>query len=90
MRALHRGDSYFSSSATKRAGGGSKIGSLTPRERDVLRGIVAGKTNKEIAAQLDISTRTVESHRESLMSKLGVRHVAALTRIALEEGITES
>jgi DNA-binding NarL/FixJ family response regulator len=87
VRALHRGERYFSPTAAKR--GGSRIASLTPRERDVLRGIVRGKTNKEIAAELEISSRTVESHRESLMSKLGVRHVAALTRIALEEGITE-
>jgi DNA-binding NarL/FixJ family response regulator len=84
VRALHRGEQYFNPAAVKRGG---RLASLTPRERDVLRGIVQGKTNKEIAAELEISSRTVESHRESLMSKLGVHHVAALTRLALEEGI---
>jgi two-component system response regulator NreC len=99
VRALHRGESYFSDAISRRlaaarqsdelrAERAGKISALTPREREVLRRIVQGLTNKEIAAQLEISTRTVESHRESLMLKLGVRHVAALTRLALEEGIT--
>ncbi|MEX2179514.1 MAG: response regulator transcription factor [Gemmatimonadaceae bacterium] len=100
VRAVHRGDSYFSEAMaqrldaarasehdrTERAG---KVALLTPREREVLRGIVQGRTNKEIAALLQISSRTVESHRESLMQKLGVRHVAALTRLAMEAGLAE-
>ena len=57
---------------------------LTGREREVLRASPAGSTNKEIAPQLGISHRTVETHRESLMRKLGVRTVAGLTRFALE------
>lgn len=85
VRAVWRGESHFRAGSAKQTA--SKLGSLTPRERDVLRGIVAGKTNKEIAAGLAIGTRTVESHRESLMQKLGVRHVAALTRLVMEEGI---
>lgn len=85
VRALCRGENYFSHPAEKTERG--RLASLTPRERDVLRRIVQGKTNKEIAAELEISSRTVESHRESLMSKLGVRNVAALTRLALEAGI---
>jgi single-stranded-DNA-specific exonuclease len=76
--------------ATRQAGQrSSRLAALTPRERDVLRGIVQGMTNKAIAGRLQISTRTVESHRESLMLKLCVRHVAALTRLALEEGLSE-
>jgi DNA-binding NarL/FixJ family response regulator len=57
---------------------------LTARERDVLEGIARGLTNKEIAAELGISHRTVETHRESLMRKLGIRTVAGLTRYVLD------
>ena len=59
---------------------------LTARERDVLEGIARGLTNKEIAAELGISHRTVETHRESLMRKLGIRTVAGLTRYVLDVG----
>ena len=59
---------------------------LTARERDVLDGIARGATNKEIAAELGISHRTVETHRESLMRKLGIRTVAGLTRYVLDAG----
>jgi DNA-binding NarL/FixJ family response regulator len=60
---------------------------LTSRERQVLVGVAGGRTNKEIAQELGISHRTVESHRESLMRKLDVYTVAGLTKIALEEGL---
>jgi DNA-binding NarL/FixJ family response regulator len=53
----------------------------------VLVGVAKGHTNREIALQLGISHRTVETHRESLMRKLGVRTVAGLTRLALEAGL---
>ena len=52
-------------------------------------GVAAGETNKEIAARLGISHRTVETHRESLMAKLDIRTVAGLTKLALEEGLVE-
>ena len=59
---------------------------LTARERDVLEGIARGLTNKEIAGELGISHRTVETHRESLMRKLGIRTVAGLTRYVMDVG----
>ena len=65
----------------------NRIAQLTPRERDVLGGIARGLTNKAIAAELGISRRTVEAHRESLMRKLGIHSVAGLTRLALEVGL---
>jgi DNA-binding NarL/FixJ family response regulator len=52
----------------------------------VLAGIARGLTNKEIAAELGISHRTVETHRESLMRKLNIRTVAGLTRYVLDGG----
>ncbi|HYW49037.1 MAG TPA: response regulator transcription factor [Gemmatimonadaceae bacterium] len=64
-----------------------RIAQLTPRECDVLRGIASGHTNKAIAAQFGISPRTVETHRERLMRKLGVSTVAGLTALALETGM---
>ncbi|HJQ21995.1 MAG TPA: response regulator transcription factor [Gemmatimonadaceae bacterium] len=64
-----------------------RIDSLTARERDVLIGIAGGSTNRDIATQLGLSVRTVESHREAMMRKLGVRGVAALTKFALDAGV---
>ena len=61
---------------------------LTPRERDVLRGIANGQTNKEVATALGISHRTVETHRENVMRKLGIHTVAGLTRYAIDHGLT--
>jgi DNA-binding NarL/FixJ family response regulator len=60
---------------------------LSPREREVLRSIAQGRANKEIGAELGISTRTVEAHRQALMKKLGIHTVAGLTRYCLEHGI---
>jgi two-component system response regulator FixJ len=63
-----------------------RIESLTPRERDVLRYLVAGHPNKIIAHELNISPRTVENHRARLMVKMQVGSVAELVRLALEAG----
>lgn len=59
-----------------------RLAVLTPRERDVLDGLVEGLPNKTIAFDLDISSRTVEVHRANLMSKLGVRSLSQMLRIA--------
>lgn len=60
---------------------------LTPRERDVLLGLIDGKSNKVIAYELDISPRTVEIYRANLMDKLEVRSVAEAVRIAFTSGL---
>ena len=60
---------------------------LTARERDVLVRVSNGLTSKEIAAELGISPRTVETHRESLMRKLDIRNMAGLIRFALESDL---
>ncbi len=88
VRAVHRGERYFA--ASDDAPGDGTLAALTPREREVLGGIARGRTNKEIAAALGIGARTVETHRESLMRKLGIRTVAELTRLALETGLVRS
>ena len=60
---------------------------LTGRQRQILQLIAEGKQNKEIATILFVSVRTVEFHRARLMTKLGARNVAELTRLALHEGL---
>ncbi len=61
-----------------------RIEKLTGRERQVLDLIVAGRLNKQIADDLDISIKTVEAHRANIMTKLGARTMADLMRIALK------
>jgi two-component system response regulator FixJ len=62
------------------------LAGLSGRERDVLRGVVAGKLNKVIAHELGISPRTVEVYRANVMSKTGASGVSELVRIALMAG----
>ena len=99
IRAVCRGESYFSPPVASRLTAAvraehearhSGLDQLTGREQEVLLGIVRGQTNKEIAAELGISHRTVETHRESLMRKLQIRTVAELTRFAINAGIMHS
>jgi len=59
------------------------IDGLTPREREVMERVVAGRHNREIAAELAISPRTVEVHKARMMDKLGVSSVAELVRLSL-------
>jgi len=60
---------------------------LTTREVEVLGNVAQGMANKQIAAKLDISIKTVEKHRQSVMNKLNVHETAGLTRLAISEGI---
>ena len=60
------------------------LGQLTARERETFKLVMGGKTNKEIARELDISFRTVEKYRASLMSKLGVQRFAELVSLGKE------
>ena len=65
-----------------------RLENLTPRERQVLHGMVAGKPNKAIAFDLSISPRTVEIHRARVMEKMQARSLSALVRMALAAGET--
>ena len=60
-----------------------RVASLSPRERDVLDGLMAGRPNKLIAYQLEISVRTVEVHRARMMERLGTRSFAEAVRLAV-------
>ena len=64
----------------------ARLASLTQREREVLDRVVAGKINREIAEELDISVKTVEAHRAKLMEKLDVGSVAELVQLRLAAG----
>jgi DNA-binding NarL/FixJ family response regulator len=71
-------------------GGGLQLGNaaLTTREREILQLLAEGKAMKEIAQLLKISTKTVESHRRSMMEKLQMFSMAELTKHAVREGLT--
>lgn len=60
---------------------------MTPREREVLDGLLAGKTNKEIASDIDISPRTVEVHRAHVMQRLGAKTLPELVLMATAAGL---
>jgi DNA-binding NarL/FixJ family response regulator len=64
--------------------------SLTRREQEVLELIARGQPNKLIAANLEVSIKTVEKHRQAVMDKLGIHDIAGLTRYALDKGILSS
>ena len=62
---------------------------LTGREQTILLELAQGKSNKEVALTLDISVRTVETHRKNIKRKLGISSTAGLTRYALEHGVLQ-
>jgi len=63
--------------------------SLTEREQTILLQLAQGKSNKEVAQTLDISVRTVETHRKNIKRKLGISSTAGLTRYAMEHGVLQ-
>src|SRR5262249_42465453 len=103
IREAHKGNAYFSPAVARRlrdqcrqafATGGEPVRTrpehLTAREAEVLQLIAEGRANKQIAAELCISIKTVEKHRQQVMNKLGIHDVAGLTRHAISKGIIES
>jgi len=62
---------------------------LTPREREVLQLLAGGKNTKEIAMHFGVSAKTIETHRQHIMEKLGLRSLAELTKYAIREGLTD-
>jgi len=76
-----------SASLTPKTEGGREP--LTNREQTILLQLAQGKSNKEVALALDISVRTVETHRKNIKRKLGISSTAGLTRYALEHGVLQ-
>jgi len=101
LRAVARGESYFSPPVARHLTNavrgetddttdpGQRLARLTPREREVLIGIAGGETSRAMAARLGISPRTIETYREGLTRKLGIRTVAGLVRFALDAGLVK-
>ncbi len=101
IREVEKGNTFFSPSIAKRArdrgqkstdrgGNFKKKNKLSSREVEVLQLIAEGKPNKQVAAELGVSFKTVDKHRQHLMSKLDIHDIAGLTRYAIAEGIIES
>jgi DNA-binding NarL/FixJ family response regulator len=65
------------------------IDRLTPRQVEVLKLIAGGRTTKQIALELGISVKTVETHRSHLMERIGVHDVAGLVRVAIKAGVSK-
>lgn len=97
LNAVARGKKYYSSRVTevlidkgkelKRSSATPSLDELTKRECEVLKCIAEGSSTKEIAEELFISVSTVETHRKALLSKLEVKNVAGLVRIAVQAGL---
>jgi DNA-binding NarL/FixJ family response regulator len=93
IETVQAGQTYFSPEVARvalnqyvRGGEASSATQLTKREREVLTQIAEGLSNKEIAVQLGVGVRTVETHRERIMNKLDIHHVAGLTKFAIARG----
>jgi len=102
IREIQKGNSFYSQAISKRVHNHGrkqidrkksfrkKSNRLSSREMEVLQLIAEGKPNKQVAAELGVSFKTVDKHRQHLMSKLDIHDVAGLTRYAIAEGIIES
>lgn len=102
IREVQKGKAFFSPSVSKRLNKrnqksvdrnglpNAKMSCLSSRELEVLQRIAEGEANKEMAINLGISIKTIEKHRDHLMSKLDIHDTAGLTRYAIAAGIIES
>ena len=102
IREIAQGKTFFSPSVAKRMGDNfgttrdrnglpkANAARLTSRESEVLQLVAEGSANKQVAAELKISIKTVEKHRQHLMDKLKIHDTAGLTRYAIAAGVIES
>jgi DNA-binding NarL/FixJ family response regulator len=102
IREARNGNAFFSPAISKRimencreaflngVPAGTRTERLTSREAEVLQLVAEGKVNKQISSELCISVKTVEKHRQEVMNKLNIHHVAGLTRYAISRGIIKS
>lgn len=98
LKAVRRGDTYLSPSVSKDLVGdllngnaptANPLNALTPRQREILQLIAEGKTTKEISGRLDLSIKTVETHRGQLMERLDIYDVAGLVKFAIRVGLAQ-
>jgi DNA-binding NarL/FixJ family response regulator len=100
IRKVHAGDTFFSPNIARRLRqldgettsgkpSSGRLARLTSREAEVLQLVAEGFANKQIAAELSISIKTVEKHRQQAMNKLNLHDVAGLTRYAISRGWVE-
>ena len=95
LRSVMRGETYLSPAISRqvvegyvqRVGAGAGENPLTPRQREVLKRIAEGRSTKEIAFDLGLSVKTVETHRAQIMERVGIRDVAGLVRYAMRTGL---
>jgi len=87
IRTVARGETYIDPRVASRIVSLAHAPRLSPRERDVLRLVVAGKSNKEIATALHVAERTVKFHMTSIFNKLGAENRAQAVTIAHERGL---
>jgi DNA-binding NarL/FixJ family response regulator len=95
LKSVMRGETYLSPAISRqvvegyvqRMGAGAPVDPLTPRQREVLKGIAEGRSTKRIAGDLGLSVKTVETHRAQIMERLGIRDVAGLVRYAMRTGL---
>jgi DNA-binding NarL/FixJ family response regulator len=99
LKAVTRGDTYLSPSVSKdvvgdllsgKAPAANPLDELTPRQRETLQLIAEGKTTKEIASRLNLSIKTVETHRAQLMERLDIHDVAGLVKFAIRVGLVQA
>jgi DNA-binding NarL/FixJ family response regulator len=102
IREVQKGNTFFSPAIARHLQGRDqkpvdqgkqfqkKSNHLSSREMEVLQLIAEGRPNKQVAAELGVSFKTVDKHRQHLMGKLNIHDVAGLTRYAIAEGIIES
>ena len=102
IREVQKGNTFFSPDIARQLQGRDpksldragqfkqKSNHLSSREMEVLQLIAEGQPNKQVAAELGVSFKTVDKHRQHLMSKLNIHDVAGLTRYAIAEGIIEN
>lgn len=92
LAAVQSGETYFSPRVSSKlaralAGGAGPTAALTPRQTEVLRLVALGQSSKEIARALDLSLKTVETHRAQMMDRLDIHDLAGLVRYAVRVGL---
>ncbi len=98
IEAVHRGDTFFSTRVSKvlldqyvaHVAKGKIREDLSSREKEILALIASGLSSKEIAARLNVSPRTIETHREKIMNKLNIHTAVGLARYAISKGIAKA